>query len=88
MLETMDNIRITSSSDLRKPCWITGKSLSPKSKKCPVLENNHIYIRSNRMRNLHICTLPCYRDKLERSPYDFEWEQSDFTSISHYAIQK
>ena len=57
-------IGITFSSDLRKPCWITGKSLSPKSKKCPVLENNHthththtyiyIYIRSNRMRSLHI----------------------------------
>ena len=28
--------------------------MSPKSKKCPVLENYHIYIRSNRMRNLHI----------------------------------
>ena len=35
-------IGITFSSDLRKPCWITGKSLSPYSKKCPVLENNHI----------------------------------------------
>ena len=46
-------IRITFSSDLREICWITGKNLSPKSKKCPILENNHIYIRSNRMRNLH-----------------------------------
>ena len=36
-------VGITFSSDLRKPCWITGESLSPKSKKCPVLENNHIY---------------------------------------------
>ena len=36
-------IGITFSSDLRKPCWKVGKSLSPKSKKCPVLENNHIY---------------------------------------------
>ena len=46
-------VGITFSSDLRKPCWITGKSLSPKSKKCPVLENNHIYIISNKMRSLH-----------------------------------
>ena len=38
-------MRITFSSDLRKPCWITGESLSPKSKKCPVLENNHIYTK-------------------------------------------
>ena len=36
-------IGITVSSHLRKPCWITGKSLSPKSRKCPVLEHNHIY---------------------------------------------
>ena len=34
---------ITFSSDLRKPCWITGKSLCPKFKKCPVLEKIHIY---------------------------------------------
>ena len=33
----------TFSSDLRKPCWITGKSLSPLSKKSPVLEKSHIY---------------------------------------------
>ena len=38
-------VRITFSSDLRKPYWITGESLSPQSKKCPVLENNHIYIK-------------------------------------------
>ena len=42
------------SSGLRKPCWISEKRLSPKSKKCPVLENDHNYIRSNRMRNLHV----------------------------------
>ena len=33
---------ITFSSDLRKPCWITG--LSHKSRKCPVIEKNHINI--------------------------------------------
>ena len=37
-------IGITFSSDLRKPCRMTGESLSPKPKKCPVTENNHIYI--------------------------------------------
>ena len=35
----------TFSSDLRKPCWITGKSLSPKFKKCPVLEKIYIYTK-------------------------------------------
>ena len=47
----------TFSSDLRKPCWITGKSLSPLSKKCLVLEKIHIYIYIyiilNRMKSLH-----------------------------------
>ena len=32
----------TFSSDLRKPCWITGESWSPLSKKSPVLEKSHI----------------------------------------------
>ena len=36
---------------MRKPCWITGKSLSPKSKKCPVLGNNHIYIKTCCLKN-------------------------------------
>ena len=49
---------------LRKPCWMTGESLSPKFKKCPVLEKNHIYIIPNRMRSLHsyIAVFPfiCY----------------------------
>ena len=43
----------TFSSDLRKPCWITGESLSPLSKKSPVLEKSHIYIIPNMMRSLH-----------------------------------
>ena len=38
------NTGISFSSDLRKPCWITGKSFSPKFKKCPVPERIHIYI--------------------------------------------
>ena len=42
--------RITFSSDLRKPCWITGKSLSPKFKKCPVLGETHIYMESFEIR--------------------------------------
>ena len=33
----------TFSSDLRKPCLITGEGLSPLSKKSPVLEKSHIY---------------------------------------------
>ena len=34
---------ITFSSYLRKPCWITGKSLSPKFKVSCSRENSHIY---------------------------------------------
>ena len=32
---------ITFSSDLRKPCWITGESLSPKFNRYPVPEKIH-----------------------------------------------
>ena len=46
-------VETTFSSDLRKPCWITGKSLSPLSKKSPVLEKSQKYIIPNRMRSLH-----------------------------------
>ena len=51
----------TFSSDLRKPCWITAKSLSPLSKRCPVLEEIHIYIYIilNRMRSLHSYNTVC-----------------------------
>ena len=42
------------SSDMRKPCWKTGESLSPNSKNYSVLEKIHIYIISNRMRNMHL----------------------------------
>ena len=29
-----------------------------------------------------------YRDRLERSQYDFEWEQSTFTKFSHYTTNR
>ena len=38
---------ITFSSDLRKPCWKTGKSVSLQSNKCPVLEKTQRYINGS-----------------------------------------
>ena len=40
-LRSEENVILTFSSHMRMQCWITGKSLSPKFKKCPALENNH-----------------------------------------------
>ena len=49
-------------SDLRKPGFVPGKTLSPSTNTNSVIEKIKLYIMSNRMRSLYMqsVTMPCH----------------------------